>query len=221
MFHQFSIGDATLPAKGMQAIPAAIESRLAAGTIRLQTPVPSIVDGCCILESGETVKSECVVVATDVSEALRLVPDSNLPRRHSAISIYFDAPEPPIAEPILVLDGDGSGPVNNLCVVSEVAPEYAPADRALVVLSVPDLPGVEFNDNALLSDVLTQMEEWFGPVAREWKFLRSYRTEHGLPHDGEAEVGGVLRLALTCGSLHYAMLAGRHAAEEILGRSNE
>ncbi len=39
---------------------------------------------------------------------------------------YFDAPAAPLPGPWLALNGEG-GPINNLCVPSEVAPAYAPA----------------------------------------------------------------------------------------------
>ena len=42
-----------------------------------------------------------------------------------ATCLYFAADRAPVDEPVIVLDGDGQGPVNNLCVPSAVAPTYA------------------------------------------------------------------------------------------------
>jgi predicted NAD/FAD-dependent oxidoreductase len=105
-------------------------------------------------------------------------------------------------------------------VPSEVAPGYAPADRALVSLTIlgardPDLGAVG-----------QQLRGWFGPAVTEWRHLRSYRIPRALP---SYPVGGFTeqpaRLApglYACGdhrehpSLNGALASGRRAAEAVL-----
>ncbi len=49
---------------------------------------------------------------------------------------YYAAEEPLVTEPLLVLNGDGAGRVNNSAVISRVAPTYAPAGKHLVSVAV-------------------------------------------------------------------------------------
>ncbi|CAI7743252.1 unnamed protein product [Closterium sp. NIES-54] len=66
----------------------------------------------------------------------------------STVCLYFasDSP-PPVAEPILFLNGSGSGIVNNLCFPSVVSPSYAPPGKTLVSVSLTNvtLEKVEFS----------------------------------------------------------------------------
>ena len=64
--------------------------------------------------------------------------------------LYFAAHKPPLTEPILVLNGDGEGPINNLCVPSQVSRKYAPADQALISVTVL---GAYADSDSLASDV--------------------------------------------------------------------
>ncbi|CAI5462616.1 unnamed protein product [Closterium sp. Yama58-4] len=55
----------------------------------------------------------------------------------STVCLYFASDSPaPVAEPILFLNGSGSGIVNNLCFPSVVSPSYAPPDKTLVSVSL-------------------------------------------------------------------------------------
>src|SRR6185295_5813787 len=93
--------------------------------------------------------------------------------------LYFAAPTAPVKGPVLVLDGERSGPVNNLCVVSEVAPSYAPPGSALVSACVLGVP--EYDDAHLEQDVRAQFSTWFGSEVASWRHLRTYRIPEALP----------------------------------------
>jgi predicted NAD/FAD-dependent oxidoreductase len=143
--------------------------------------------------------------------------------------LYFAAEKPPLEEPILVLDGDGVGPVNNLCVPSRVAPSYAPDGAALVSASVVDAAAGDAGD-ALEGAVRRQLEGWFGPQVQSWLHLRTYRIHHAQPEQRPGTLEPVERPVrlesglFVCGdhrdtaSLHGAMLSGRRAAEAVMGR---
>jgi phytoene dehydrogenase-like protein len=207
----FASGPAALPSRGM----GAIAEQLAEGLdVRTGTAVSRVGDGAVILEDGETLAADAVVVA-----AAGLLDDRHI-RWNGVTCLYFDAPAPPIAGAWLVLDGEGSGPVNNLATLTEVSPSYGPRGRALVSASVlgacePDLEAV-----------LHQLEGWFGPVVRSWRHLRSYAIPKALPAyplgwscDDEPRVE---RGLYACGdhrthpSLNGALASGRRAAEAVL-----
>jgi hypothetical protein len=142
--------------------------------------------------------------------------------------LYFAAEKAPLEEPILVLDGDAGGPVNNLCVPSRVAPTYAPAGAALVSASVVGGAASDAGDPALEAAVRKQLEGWFGAGVRGWRHLRTCHIRHAQPEQRPGWLEPVEREVrlesglFVCGdhrdtaSLHGAMLSGRRAAEAVL-----
>ncbi|NIP79103.1 MAG: hypothetical protein GWM90_07825, partial [Gemmatimonadetes bacterium] len=89
-------------------------------------------DDAVMLADGEELRAEAVVVAVDRPAAARLLPSLGTAPSRSVYCLYLAAPEPPESEPLLVLNGTGRGPINNLCVPDRVAPGYAPPGRSLV-----------------------------------------------------------------------------------------
>lgn len=131
-FRMFSEGSATLPAAGMQAIPEQLAARLPPGSIRLHTAAHSVEPRAVLLENGEKLEADAVVVATDARTAWRLLPGltPSEPAWRSVTGLYFSAPVSPIGEAIIALNG-GPGLVNNVCVPSDLAPNYAPEGKSL------------------------------------------------------------------------------------------
>lgn len=137
--------------------------------------------------------------------------------------LYFAAARSPIGEPIIALNGTGSGLVNNVCVPSDLAPDYAPRGQALVSVSI-----LGTVDSANLeSRVLAELEDWFGDAVREWRHLRTYRIERALPRQspgtgftapGFRLLGGVYLCGdhLWSASIEGAIRSGLRTAEAIL-----
>ncbi|CAI5970818.1 unnamed protein product [Closterium sp. NIES-64] len=149
----------------------------------------------------------------------------------STVCLYFASDSPvPISEPILFLNGSGSGIVNNLCFPSVVSPSYAPPGKTLVSVSL--VGAYEDRTEAELeARVRTELAGWFGKEEVEaWKMLRAYRIPFAQPgqrpptdFSGEVEVGereGVY----VCGdhksspTFDGALASGRMAAEALLAR---
>lgn len=206
----FASAPAALPARGMGAITEQLAERL---DVRTGTTVAAVGPRVVSLENGEQLRADAVVVAT-----AGLVDEPEHGWNGVACS-YFDAPEAPLPGPWLALNGEG-GPVNNLCVPSEVAPSYAPPGRALV--SVSTLGAGEVDIDA----VRQQLRGWFGSAVDGWRHLRTYGIPRALP---AYPVGGLdehaVRLAdglYACGdhrehpSLNGALASGRRAAEAVL-----
>ncbi|HEX8297541.1 MAG TPA: FAD-dependent oxidoreductase, partial [Rubricoccaceae bacterium] len=147
-FRMFGEGDAVVPALGIGAIPEQLASRLPPGTVCLNAPVEAVEpDGSGLrLASGEAVACRAVVVATDAAAVPGLVPGTPVPAWKGTVQIAWAAPRVRPAGAVLMLDGDGHGPVNNVQVMSAVAPELAPAGvpgakrEALVTASVLGTP---------------------------------------------------------------------------------
>jgi phytoene dehydrogenase-like protein len=175
----FALGDAALPAGGMDAIPGQLAAHLPERSIRLDSPVARVDPELVELRSGDAIEADAVVLATDGVSAADLDPSVPVEPWAPLACLYFDAPEPPVEGPWLVLDGDRTGPVNHLCVPSEVARGYAPRGRALVSATV--LSPAEDDERALRDSVLAQLEGWFGPGVSRWRHLRTYSIPHAVP----------------------------------------
>jgi len=225
-FRMFSKGDTALPSKGMGAIPEQIAARLPAGTVRTEARVESIQEDGVSLKSGEKIKAQAVVVATEGPEAARLLNDKEKPGSRSVTCLYFETKEPPLSEPLLVLNGDGTGPINSLCSPSSVAPSYAPKNRSLLEVTMIGNP--DQDDKQLESAVRAQLTEWFGPSVNGWRYLRTYRIRHALPmqtppiSDPTSRSVRIRPGLFVCGEYHnvasiqWAMVSGRQGAEAVI-----
>jgi phytoene dehydrogenase-like protein len=226
VFRMLAEGDTALPAEGIGAIPAQLAAALPAGSLRTDAAVAKVEEGRVVLASGEEVQSSKVVLATDGRESARLLGDEKSFETVSCACLYFAAPKPPVAEPVLVLDGENTGPVTNLAVVSNVAPSYAPPGVSLMQATVVGNP--ERPDPDLESKSREQLARWFGPEVFGWRLLRLYRITDALPDqrpptpDPLSQPVRVSPWLFVCGeyqslsSIHWAMVSGRRAAEAIL-----
>ena len=174
IFRMLADGDSAVPAAGMQAIPRQLADRLPAGSIHLDSPVTST-SSTSITIDGSTISAAAVVVATEGPAAASLL-DLPAVESKSVGAVYFSAPEPPIDDKLVVLDGTGRGPVLNVAVMSNVAPSYAPAGSHLVVAALPGHDGPSID-----TDARTQLRGWWGPQVDSWDHVATYRIAHGQP----------------------------------------
>jgi phytoene dehydrogenase-like protein len=177
VFRMFSSGDAALPAGGMEAIPRQLAGRLPAGTIRTGAPVAALRPDGVELADGEAIRADAVVVALDRPSAAALLPELEPGPSRSVTCLYYAADEPPETDPLLVLNGTGGGPINNLVVPDRVAPGYAPEGRSLVSVTVLGTHG----GTELAAAVETQLRAWYGAVVETWEPLGTYAIGHALP----------------------------------------
>jgi phytoene dehydrogenase-like protein len=225
VFKMLSEGDTAVPLRGMGAIPAQIVSHLPPDSIRLNAQAESLHENELMLTGGESLRARAIVVAADGPAAAHLVGEAE-PASRSVTCFYFSADESPVPFPMLVLNGDGAGPVNNFAVMSQVAPSYAPAGKSLVSITV--LGTQQLTDQQLGGFIIAQMKNWFGPVASSWRFLKGYRIPHAQPQQLPGALEPPQRPVRVrsgiylCGdhrdnaSINGAMLSGRRAAEAVL-----
>ncbi len=223
VFRMFATGEAVIPANGMGAMARQLAEQLPAGSVQTGASVESLNGTTVRLASGELLHGEAVVVACEAPAAAKLIGEPAKPRGQSVTCLYFAAEDPPIEEPILVLNGDGDGPINNLCVPSQVSATYAPAGQSLVSVTVLGLP-----DGDVVLQVLDQLRQWFGSKVDGWRHLRTYRIPYALPHQAPPALTPVAKPAkrrdglFVCGdyldtaSIQGAMLSGRRAAESAM-----
>jgi len=142
-------------------------------------------------------------------------------------NLYFAATLPAIKGKKLILNGSGSGLVNNVVFVDEIDKSVVPKGKSLVSVSVIGNPNL--SDTKLVKAVQEELAEWFGMVAKTWKHLKTYRIEKALPlcahinnNITPIEEEGVIYIGdkFTYGSLNAAMESGRKAAGYVQAKLN-
>jgi len=199
VFKMFGAGPVAVPADGMGALPAQLAEGLPEEIIRTNTRAVSVTSESVRLESGDSLAARAVVVATDPSTTRRLADLDDVPTYLPALCWYFEADEPPVDRGILVLDGEGSGPVTNLAVMSQVSDRYAPPGRHLVSATVL---GERQPAPELRREVRAQMRDWYGPAAEDWREIRAYPINEALP-DQSLSAGGVAPRPIRTGNGLY------------------
>ncbi|MEM9896853.1 MAG: FAD-dependent oxidoreductase, partial [Bacteroidota bacterium] len=118
VYKMFAEGDATIPKSGIQEIPDQLHSQLKQTDVRLNTGVISVSNEEIMLESGEVLKSDFCVIATD--------PEGILPNYTSSLewkscdTLYFTSHTREIRSPIIGLNTNPNALVNNIFYASSV-----------------------------------------------------------------------------------------------------
>ncbi|XP_047182202.1 15-cis-phytoene desaturase, chloroplastic/chromoplastic [Vigna umbellata] len=238
IFKCLALGDNTLPARGIAAIPEQLAARLPTGSIMLNSRAVSVdlvgsKTPLVRLQNGDVLKSELgVIVAVEEPAAVELLAGrvSQVPKKpvRSTVCLYFTAnrDQIPVQDPVLFLNGSGKGIVNNMFFATNVAPSYGPPDKALVSVSLIGLfEGV--SDDELVGKVIEELSGWFGgKLVREWKHLRTYRIGFAQPNqcpptdlkkNPRVESGlYVCGDYLTSATFDGALVSGRRASESLL-----
>jgi phytoene dehydrogenase-like protein len=229
VFRSFFRGEVVVPNLGMQQLPEQLAARLVPDTVRLGARVEHVGEGQVVVAGGGTVRADAVVVATDGPAAAKLLGRERLghlaPGRGTA-TCWYRAPRSPVGAPDLVLDADGSGPVNNLAVLTDVAPGYAPAGAVSVAASiagVPDVPPAELD-----RDVRRQLTGWYGGEVGTWELLRTDVIPYAQPRQDVTDLPTLARRVRigprtwVCGdhrdtgSIQGALVSGRRCADDVL-----
>ena len=179
VFRMFSLGSAAIPSDGMGAIPKQLAEPLGIEQIVLNREVAAIEHGALQLMDGRRVEARKIVLACDPWSTAKLLGEKTVSPARPIACLYFAADVAPVKGPWLVLNGDGSGPVNNLCVPSEVQTSYAPQGQSLISVSVID--PIAAADGELETAVRTQLTGWFGQQVAQWRHVRTYRIEKPIP----------------------------------------
>jgi phytoene dehydrogenase-like protein len=236
VFRQFSLGDAAVPTLGMGELARQIAGTLPGGSVRLRTRATGVRPGVVETEQGP-IQARCVVLACppDAARALTGSPAPGKPTRGwrgvTNLAYAIEGPAP-VKGAMLMLDGEGRGPVINLAFMSEVSPAYAPPGKALAsatVLGVSDETEADLG-----ARVLAQMGSWFGQErVATWRLLRVSRLPRALPDQSPpwlttphwpARLGpGLFRAGdwFDTASIDGALVSGRRAGEAALQELTE
>jgi phytoene dehydrogenase-like protein len=218
----FSLGSAALPARGIQAFPELLADRLGRQHILLNSTVSVVEKDHVVLQNGEQIAAKRVVCAVDALAGAALRgPEQTVPVSGTSV-VYFLAEQAPFSEPLIVLNGTEGGPIQNIALVSNVQPSYAPKGQALIAVSVI---GNELRKSTdiLLPEIRKQLHRWFGPQTASWEAIKVITVPNAVPARprltcGWTERGGVFYAGdyLSYGSQNGALAAGRAVAQHLL-----
>ncbi|MCF0088157.1 MULTISPECIES: NAD(P)/FAD-dependent oxidoreductase [Streptomyces] len=212
-------GTLCLPAEGIGAVPEALVKALPADSVLLDTAVALLTDEGVQTNHGDVLPARAVVVATGKGPASALLPGLDVPAGRIVTTYYHVAPRPPLAEPTLLTDTHMR--FLNTCVVSEVAPTYAPPGHVLIATSVlgEDTPEAR-------RTVTAALEEVYESDTAGWDLLTARTVRDALPAMPPPQpLSRTSRVApgrYVCGdhratgSLEGALASGARAAREVL-----
>jgi|688.fasta_scaffold251242_2 phytoene dehydrogenase-like protein len=223
VFGQMAAGRTVVPARGMGAIADQLAARLPSGSVHLNERVAQVGADSVELASGATLSAaRAIVIAAGTVDACALA-GIPAPAPRGSTCLWYAAAESPAGKRI-VLDGDGTGPVNNVAVMSEVAPSYAPAGQSLIAASCVGLPAGD--DAALDAAARAQLTPWFGGRVYGWRLLRIDRIEwaqHAQPPGSLSSGARWLRDKVILSgdgtenaSIDGALRSGRRAADLVI-----
>lgn len=226
LFKMFSNGRTAVPALGMGMIAKQLGNSLEKKKeIILNERAIELSDGRVLTNKGQTYEANYVLLATDESS----IPGSktrNSVTGRQVSNIYFIADKKPVSSGMVLLNASKNKLVNNVVVLDNISPYYAPKGKSLISVSVLG----DFRERSpdfLERQTMHELRTWF-LGAKDWRYLKTYHIHYALPRKQvykdnltPCEIRDSDRIFrcgdyLLNGSINGAIKSGRLAAEAIL-----
>jgi len=205
IIRSFISGKPGIPAQGVGALATALAKRIT--NIELGRNINSLNE-----------LAGPVVVATDVTTAAQLLDMTSVPKLAASTTWYHEVPKELTSSKCLIIDGQKRGPVVNSIAISNLAPTYAPAGKALLSSTTVDF--------ASESEVRRHLALIWGAQSSDWSLIAKYEIPKSLPVFAPGAQGVTTAKVATniyvagdyrsAPSQNGALLSGRLAAEELL-----
>jgi protoporphyrinogen oxidase len=225
VYKMFGEGNAALPKDGIQAIPKQLFEKLKSTTIIFNTKVKSVENGNIKLESGETLKSNFTIIATQASGLV-----SNLKNQatlwKSCDTLYFEVAKREIRKPLIGLIAAPNALINNIFYHTSL---QTSATALKELLSVTVIDRQNLTNKQLVAKVQKELKELCN--IDSCTFIKQYNIPMALPNLQDIQyemLPSETRLTETIflagdtqlnGSLNAAMIAGERAALEVINLS--
>jgi len=225
VYKMFGEGNAALPKDGIQAIPKQLFEKLKNTTCVFNTKVKSVENGSIILESGEIIKSNFTIIATQASGLV-----SNLKNQatlwKSCDTLYFEVTKREIRKPLIGLIAAPNALINNIFYHTSL---QTSATATKELLSVTVVNRQNLTNKQLVAKVQKELKELCN--IDSCTFIKQYNIPMALPNLQDIQyemLPSETRLTETIflagdtqlnGSLNAAMIAGERAALEVINLS--
>ena len=221
VFKLFGEGMAALPKAGIEAIVQQLTQKLQHTTFHFNTKVETIKDNVMLLQNGEQISYDYVIIAT---EARGLVANMSAePIAWKACqTLYFTTPSRLYQAPFIGLIGNKNSLINNIFYHNSLPTTQKGTEELLSVTVVKEH---QLSEEALIAQVTKELQA--ACKIEQLSFLKLYNIPKALPqlhhlqYDLSKEatqwtnrifLAGDVQLN---GSLNAAMLAGERAAERV------
>ena len=222
VYKMFGEGNAALPKHGIEAIPKQLFEKLKTTTCILNTKVKSVENGSIKLESGETIKSNFTIIATQASGLV-----SNLKNQttlwKSCDTLYFEVSKREIKKPLIGLIAAPGALINNIFYHTSLKTSTTSKKE---LLSVTVVDNQNLTNKELVTGVQKELKELCNIDSST--FIKQYNIPMALPNLKDIQyemLPSETRLTETIflagdtqlnGSLNAAMIAGERAALEVI-----
>lgn len=207
-FKMFAEAGAAVPKEGMGAIPYQLVDYIGEDKIRINTKVLLFDRRSITTSDGKMESFDKVVLACNINKNVKY---------HSVTNNYYETEKLPINSKHVILNANPNRVINNVVMISNVAPNYSQNRNHLISVSAN---GIHTEADVFLSD----LKSIFGVEAANWNLVKSYTIREALPvinfekkykpttPEGVFYCGDYLLQ----GSINGAMESGRRTAEEII-----
>ena len=218
VFKMFAEGQASVPKKGIEAIPKQLLSKLKNSTFHYNVAVSNVDTSGITIEGLPKVESDYTIVATEADELISNLRNQKLAWK-ACYCYYFETPDKVINEKLIGLI-PGKHCINNLHYVNSLTG----TNSNLLSVTVVDSKGLSGND--LVNKVKTELSELCNIRVGELK--HSFTIPKALPNlqNIQNEIPSTQTQLLDRvflagdvtlnGSLNAAMMAGEKAAQAVL-----
>ncbi len=219
VYKMFGEGYATIPQDGIGAISAQLKDKLKQTEFRFNCAVQQVTQNSIMLESGEELSHDGVIVASNTPSALLGETDHKV-RWKSCMCLYFAVDQTNIPGETIALIADRSKLSNNLYAYMDAA-----SGKTILSATVLDYKGR--SDEEVTAAVTSEIKSFTGALQVE--HLHSFRIDQALPditnlsktaHPSDHRPYDNVFLAgdyLLNSSLNAAMESGRIAAKGLIG----
>jgi protoporphyrinogen oxidase len=178
---KFLTGRVWIPAAGIQAFPEALAKRLPTSSLRLNTRVAAISEdrNGVVLENGETIRADKIILALDAPSLSRLLclPDPPPARRVSVV--YFKTQTSLYKYPCIVLPEGGSRRVRHFVQITNVARGFAPEGWHLISATILNDGGL--STEQLANEAAQEISDVFPHAAGALEHLETIQVPYAVP----------------------------------------
>jgi len=221
VYKMFGEGLATMPKKGIQAIPNQLKAQLKHTKFLFNTKVSEVKDDHIILADSSKIDTHFTIIATEASGLI-----SNLKAEtqwKSTDNLYFTCKKRHISKPLIGLVSDKNSLINNIFFNNNLNQESLGQDE---LLSVTVVKSHDLSEEMLIAMVKSELSTYCN--IQDTTFLKRYNISKALPDLNqlqydcsatETQIKATIFLAgdqLLNASLNAAMISGERAAEGLI-----
>ena len=196
-----SHGSMTMPKDGIQAVPQQLVSHLKENTIRYNSNVASVSSSGVVLDSGETINADLVVVAVPQHIANTWLENPQQIVRKQTATFVFETEQSPLDKPRLLLNREYEQEGQNILHV-HVPTLLHPSSKHLVVATVVGEIASDHRKKTVQKAIHEELEQWFGQDTSSWKLIGTTHVDYALP-SGSVTAKGRERLDLVHDDVYY------------------